>query len=249
MLIPSIKKVPCDDKRATWVKGAGIYFGKIHRFRKLVMNIFLTQKPDIVIYDTSIVSYQLIRAAKKLGIFVITIHHNVERDYLQDNPRPLVYRIAYRYHLFKAERDAVKISNLNLTLTDSDRKRLTLLYEPENEIATSGVFEPLCLPESVVPSQVAGASGHPKFVITGNLSFPQTDLSVRLFISTYWPIARKCRSDSELIITGKDPSRQLKSLSRKFKDIRLIPNPQNISGIVAECNYYICPVDKEADLN
>lgn len=247
LLLPSLQMIPCKDNRSGWRKGFGIYCGKIHRFGKASGKAFISLKPDLVVFDTSIVSYKLISLAKELGFFTITIHHNVERDYLRDNQRPIVYRFAYRNHLVRAEREAVRNSNLNLTLTDSDRIRLMSLYSPQkhNIFKISGVFEPIRYPleKTVMPIIKRNSPGY-KFVISGNLSFPQSDISICDFVSTYWPILRSRIKDCTLTITGRNPSQKLYRLCSNVADIQLIPNPENIGDLIAACDYYICPVDR-----
>ena len=247
LLPPGVKTIPVADTRSKWRKGLGIYYGILHRFTRRASAIMLINKPDIIVFDTSIVSHPLIRLAKKMEIFPITIHHNVEYDYFRDNPPHLSYRFAYRFYLLKAEREAVRSSGLNLTLTDSDSIRLAELYSPGklNEIRTSGVFEPFQKSsKNILESSPGKISGKDKFAISGNLSFPQSDISTRKFIKKLWPIVRSCIPGCNLIITGKDPSVQLQQLCAVNPDIRLIINPENIERILIECDVYICPVDR-----
>ena len=247
LLLPSIKTFPCVDIRSRIQKGFEIYFGKIHRFGKCSSNAFLSLRPDIVVFDTSIVTYRLIKLAKKLGTIKIIIHHNVEQDYLNDNPPSIAYRFAYWNYLVRAEREGIRNSDLNLTLTESDRLRLISIYDP-NKIylfKKTGVFEPYKYPSMpLIRTESERNSLKIKFVISGNLSFSQSDLSIREFVKTLWPVISSCNQDYQLIITGRNPTRELLSLCNKYQEIKIISDTENYYKIIAESDYYICPVDR-----
>lgn len=247
LLLPGVKTIPCLDNRLKWQKGAEIYLGKLHRFGKVAIAALKEIKPDIVVFDTSIVSCGLVKQAKKSGIFTITIHHNVEYDYLRDNQPSLIYRYPYRLTLSGTEATAVKFSDLNLTLTLSDSVRLAALYAPQNihNIKTSGVFEMLHQSlETTVPNLPEKREGIRSFIITGNLSFPQSDLSTCEFIKNLWPVLKSQIKGCNLVIAGSNPSSELIRLTSGKEDLQLVANPVNINEILAGCDCYLCPVDR-----
>jgi glycosyltransferase involved in cell wall biosynthesis len=244
---PNLKTIPCKDFRPKWLKGLGIYFGRLHRFSRMTRIQIGKYKPDIVVFDTSIVSHGLIDLIKGLNIKVITIHHNVELDYFSDNAQPIAIRIPYLYYLKKAERNAVLKSDLSLTLSEYDNNKLKLLYSSGKKlnIRTLGVSEPYRreLKQLALPSW-QNKSDTLKFIISGSLSYEQSDLSITEFIKKYFQVIRDTSVNFELIIAGSNPSRYLEELCRGYNNIRLVSNPENLMDVIAEGNIYICPVDR-----
>jgi hypothetical protein len=246
LFLPGIKTIPNNDPRPKWFKGLEVYTGRLHRFERCVVAEIKSNKPDILIFDTSIVSLRIIEKAVRSGIRIITVHHNVEVDFIKDNPPSIVYRFPYSYFLVKSEREAVIASKLNLTLTEHDRIRLSELYKRDilPIITCMGVSEPYTAGIKQLPEFSGENKKNPRFVISGDLSYPQSDISIRNFIETLWPIVKNRFENPELVITGKKPTAKLARLCAKFKEISLIGNPDNIFKIVAGCDFYLCPVDR-----
>ena len=71
--------------------------------------------PDIVVFDNSITSAGLLKEIKKLGVKIITIHHNYELEYYRGTKPFIAWRFPFLYYLEEAERTAVQFSDLNLT--------------------------------------------------------------------------------------------------------------------------------------
>ena len=59
---------------------------------------------------------------------VITIHHNYEMEYYKGTPPNILWRIPLLHFMRKAERSAVLLSDLNLTLTTQDTSLLEHTY-------------------------------------------------------------------------------------------------------------------------
>jgi glycosyltransferase involved in cell wall biosynthesis len=246
LLMPGIKILPCGDSRPDFVKGLGIYLGKIHRFGKKAREYIQKLKPDIIVFDTSIVSYGILGKAVKSGTMIITHHHNVETDYFRDNMPHFSYSFAQRHHIRKSEKAAVRNSILNLTLTNNDREKLAELYGENNlhSIRCLGI----CVPDNFTEINSSIPALNPeydkiRFVITGSLSFPQSDSSIRRFILNKWPGVLLLCPNAELVISGRNPSISLTTLCNKYSNIRLLPDPVSTKEIIAGSDYYICPVD------
>jgi glycosyltransferase involved in cell wall biosynthesis len=246
-----IKTLPCRDLRPKWLKGLGVYFGKLHRFSKITRKYLAQCKPDLVVFDTSIVSLGLIDIVHRSGIKIITIHHNVEQDYFSDNRQPTAIRFPYLHYLKMAERKAVLKSDLSLTLTEFDQNRLTVLYDPGKilNIKLLGVFEPFGSVFAGKKSETENSkSGILKFVISGNLSFGQSNSSIIEFIRNYYPLMDDVSGNFELIIAGSNPSENLRKLCANHINIRLISDPENLSAAISDGDIYICPVDRGSGL-
>jgi hypothetical protein len=246
-LHPGLKAIGCRDNRPKWLKGAGIYFGKLHRFGSITKKTITEYKPELVVFDTSTVSSGLIRFAKKAGARIITIHHNVEIDYFRDNPPPFYIRLAYLCYIKRTERNSINLSDLNLTHTEYDSKKLIEYYSrgisPKIECIGLLGTERMNSFQSKLKEK-SGEKNASVFIMSGSLSYKQSDISFTGFIEKYLPVLRSICSDMELVIAGSNPSERLVKLCQENEDIRLVQNPDNLMEIVTDGDLYICPVDK-----
>lgn len=247
LLNNNIKKIPCVDRRPKWIKGLGIYFGVLHRFRAVVFEWINLNKPGLVVFDTVIVSQRLIGHVKRLDIKTVTIHHNVEIDYYIDNKMPLLIRFPHMFYLREAEKKAVLKSDLSLTLTEKDRIRLNKLYSPHKEvnIRCLGIFEPMDFNKNDIsfitkPKKTDTIN----IVVTGSLAYPQNNLSILEFFKTYYPALLNFKQKFIFTIAGSNPSEELKILSYNNPDIKLIPDPDDILNIVSGADIYLCPINR-----
>jgi glycosyltransferase involved in cell wall biosynthesis len=248
---PGLKSIGCSDNRPRWLKGIGIYFGKLHRFGSLAKRIISDYKPEVVVFDTSTVASGLIRYVKNEGIRIITIHHNVEKDYFRDNPPPIHIRLPYLFYIERTEKDAVNLSDLNLTHTESDTQKLLEYYSSEKTlkikcIGVLGTESGRSVHKEM--KKKSDESGKILFVMSGRLSYLQSDSSFIAFIEKYMPVLTEMCKNMELIIAGSDPSGRLVEACGANENIRLIQNPPDMMEIVAEADVYICPVDKGSGL-
>ena len=240
---PGVVKIAVKDKRHPIIKGLRVYTGKIHRFRKTLIDYLSANHTDILVFDTSIVAASTIRAVAGSDTQLITIHHNVEKDYLAANPPNILYRIPYLFYARKAEEEAIRYSNLNLVLTNEDKARFEELFSHTSPIKVTGVFNHLSLKKKP-PADIKKIPDpySPSFVITGNLAFRQSDISIRHFIAYYWPLLKSVLPGATLLVTGAKPGKKLTRACLKRPDIKLYPNPERIDDIVGNCDYYISPV-------
>lgn len=241
----NIKKVPIQDCRSNILKGLDMYRGRLLRFFVPVKKILNNEKYHIVIFDNSITSLGLIKYAKKMGARIIIIHHNVELEYLKDNPVNILYSLPYRYYVKKAEKDALLNSNLNLTLTNEDAGEFGKMFPGKDlHLNKIGVFE---YTNTINKSPLRHDNTHGKysmvFVISGSLYFKQSETPLVDFLENYFPLMKKQYPDAKLIITGRNPSERLYKIVSKLKDVDLIPNPEDINAVIARAHYYICPIN------
>ena len=86
-----INVVPIKDTRSRIRKLLDIYKGKMHRYINIDNKYFDSSLYDIVVFDNSIVSSQLIKRFKNADFKIITIHHNYQIEYLLgDCPFPIL---------------------------------------------------------------------------------------------------------------------------------------------------------------
>lgn len=226
--------VPVKNDRKRVRKGFDLLTGRSNRFvpyARLADN----QRFDTVVFDTSMVTHGLIRHFKEQGIKVITIHHNYQFEYYQDNSSILT-RLPTLFWSRRTEREAVRESDLNLTLTEADKVSLTRHYGTGKErLEVIGTFEynrrkhPLYSPVN-----------EQNFLITGNLSDAQTENSLLPWIKDYYPILKEIFPLASLTIAGKSPSTLLLNAARS-SGITVIPSPESMDPILAKAKFFICP--------
>jgi len=198
---------------------------------------------DIIVVDHSVTGTGLAGVLKQSGAKIITIHHNVERDYLRDNgkERPVIFRYPYNYFAKKSEKNCLKLSSVNLTLTEKDAGIFRSWYPNINIHAYClGICEYRGILAKSFPLVKKNSN---KFVITGSLCFIQSLKPILEFLEIYYPILKEECPDCELVIAGRNPSSELIDFCKNESNISLIPNPENIESLTQESNYYICPIN------
>ena len=234
------KLIPCHDSRSKIRKGLDCYRGVLSPLASFSKTHLSDHKYDIIVIDHSFIATGLIKTIKQTGAKIITIHHNVESDYLNDNRQQfsLSFRIPYIYYAKKAERDCLQGSDINLTVTEKDAIKFKTWYK-DIHIYNWGNFEYKPIP----PKTFTARERNMTFIITGSLCFIQSLQPILEFIHKYWPIATSLYPDAKLIIAGREPSSSLLQACEKIKSIAVIPNPKDISSLVQQASYYVCPIN------
>lgn len=230
---------PMQDRRSKVRKLFDMYRGVINGHYYFVREHLRENRYDVVVIDHTFTGAGLPAYIKRTGAQLITIHHNVERDYLRDNSkeRPLLYRFPFLYFSKKAERDCLRLSNVNLTVTAHDAD-VFRSWCPDSHIHPWGIFEfrPV---EAPVPEP---KKEERTFVITGSLYFRQSLVPIIDFVRRYWPLVLQACPAAKLIISGRNPSDELKKAENEVAGVTIIPNPDKIVHVVQRANYYICPI-------
>lgn len=231
--------IPMYDKRSKLKKLVDIYRGRLHRFSPFVKDYLRSNTFDIIFIDHSFTaSSGVIEAARKNGAKIITFHHNVEKQYFKDNHPNILYRLPYLYYALRAERQAIKYSTINFTLTQDDQKTFSTIYpESATSFHTLGVFEY----EDADTHQVSVEEGL-KFIISGSMSAMQTETAVLDFLDNYMPILSEMYPQACLTITGRNPSEYIRTKASKFSNVTILANPEDLTSEVVKGNYYICPL-------
>lgn len=236
---PMMKLVPVYDRRSKMRKLVDMYRGCLHRFGRFVTEYLADHTFDVIFIDHSFTaSSGVLRTALRSGAKIVTIHHNVEKQYIRDNQQNILFRYPYNYYSLRAERKAIRFSDLNLTLTEADadtfRRMFTSCTSP---IETIGVFEYASEKDERISD-----NENPDFVISGSLNALQTESAIIAFLNTYMPVLNKECPDAHLLITGRNPSQRIKDSAGKYKNIRIVENPSDLTAEVMKGNYYICPL-------
>lgn len=243
-VIPSkYKQYPCFDKRCKIKKGIDMYMGVVSALYAFIIKHIKIHSYKIIVIDHSVTGTSLVKILKATGAKLITIHHNVEKDYLKDNgaERPIIYRYAYNYYALKSEKECLENSDINITLTEKDASVFRTWYKAK-DIHAYCVSSRECIniPRKELETKTNGYT----FAITGSLSFIQSVSSILLFLEKYYPVLKKCCPDCSLLITGRNPAPILVKKCDIDPTIKLIPNPIDINSVIKQADFYICPINK-----
>ncbi|MBR4619532.1 MAG: glycosyltransferase family 4 protein [Salinivirgaceae bacterium] len=234
---PKIKTIPVAYNMPKWRKLIHSIMGYVHRYYETANEFLTERKADIVVFDTCVVTFKLIKRFKAIGYKTMVIHHNYQYEYFRDNSRgPLKWITLFWCR--KYEREAVREADINLTLTSQDVELLANNYNNGNKsnFKVLGTFEYCRKPLKPI-TDVANQN---RFVITGSLSSMQTYISLESWIRDYYPILKSVFPESILTVAGKNPSAGLVNLCQS-QGIRIIASPPNMDDILCDADYYICP--------
>lgn len=235
----NFKSCPMRDKRSKIRKLFDMYRGRISGHYYFVKEHLKTHRYDVVVIDHTFTGAGLPEYIKATGAKLITIHHNVERDYLRDNSKekPLLYRWPFLHYCKKAEKDCLRHSDANLTVTKHDAFVFRSWYH-SIRVYPWGIYEYSPLEEP----QWAPKKDNQTFIITGSLYFRQSTLPIMDFVRRYWPLVLQACPEAHLIIAGRNPSEELQKLCNEAEKVVVIPNPESMADVVGKANYYICPI-------
>lgn len=217
--------------------GLSILTGEIQRFSGVAERV-LAGNPDeydCVVANGSSISGRLWKLTKKFGIKLITIHHNYEPEYFADNTKGL-HRTLYLPVVRRMERQAYRNSDYNLFLTNQDKMKFQSEYGFNGKLNdVIGVFE---FADYKKPENVGVNNEQLTFVITGSLNTMQGVDGIRYFFDSLY---QYLPNDCQVIISGRNPSAEIKRLCGLHSNVTLVPNPTNMSEVIASGNIYICP--------
>ena len=217
--------------------GLSLFTGEIQRYSRVAKKILEEHPNDYscVVSNGSSISGKLIQTTRKLGIKLITIHHNFEPEYFADNSKGL-HRFLYLPIVRKLEKKAYQNSDVNLFLTHQDLEKFHYEYGDNNKKnAVIGVFE---FEDYKLPVLQKHESQRLTFVITGSLCTMQGVDGILYFFKDLY---QYLPSNANIIIAGRNPDNAVVSLCDSHKNVTLIPNPQDISEVIGTGNIYICP--------
>lgn len=231
-----IELVPIEDFRSKVRKFFDLIRGKVHRFAP-DKSFFDSNKYDVVVFDSSVVSSGLVKKFKSAGIKVITIHHNYQIEYLLGDAS-LLTLLPSLFWTKIYEGDAVRYSDLNITLTQQDVELLKKHYGHRAKFEVLGVFEY----QRNTPANIQAESRKHRYVMTGGLGSKQTEQSLIRWIERLYPILLKEDPNATLTIAGSNPSAKLAQIIEQ-NGIKLVSSPPIMEPILQNADFYINPVD------
>ena len=199
------------------------------------------QMPSLVVLDRSWIGRFAARLVRR-GVPVVTMHHNVEVDYVGSTLATPVLRPFLLPVIRSNERDALRHSSLNLCMTDRDAARLRTVYglPAKTVFAPLGSFETFDQQPPVARADGADTASAFNLVITGSLCDYQTVDGIRWFISDIFPLVKKAAPDVRLVLAGRSPSPEVVNLA-KTEGIQLGPNPADMDAITGKAHVYLAP--------
>lgn len=198
---------------------------------------------DFVHVETSRYDF-VVRKAKQSGKKTIIRMHNIEKDYgayiffYKKNIQNLVRM----YSFSRNEKYVMQDANVLVFLTKNDINRAKELYHiNDNKIE----MVPVCIDrEETLVATRNDKSLAMNFLMTGTLSYGPNAEGIGWFVSTVWE--KLCNDqifrDCTLTIAGSNPSRYLVKLASKYKNIKLISSPKDMSMFFMNADLYIAPI-------
>lgn len=240
-IIESVKKIPVTYEKSVFLKLLDLLCGRVHRYQNIENKIDL-DKFDIVVFDTSIVTYGIIDQFKNKGCRTIVIHHNYQYEYFRDNTYfPL--NIPTLFWCKKFEKEAVLKADLNLTLTHQDEHLLQNNYAKNTgniSFEKIGVFE--YEPRALNYVQQSN-SDQLTFIITGTLGSYQTYESLFHWFHKYYHLFREIFPNAQLVVAGRNPSKKMVEMLEANDNVKVIPNPTTMDDVIQYAQVYICPTE------
>lgn len=211
--------------------------GQMHRHTLTVKRLLKSgQRYDLVVFNNSKVSANLLEVTRATGAKRVTIHHNLELEYFLDNTPNAIFRRLFKKHVAEAERTSYLNSEVNLFLTFSDLQEFERIYGKNGKIneCIRG-FEYKDLPE-VIEKPYDGQ--RPVIAITGSLCTVQGIDGVKYFFSELYS---SVPDNFSIIISGRSPSKEVVELCESKNNVELIANPIDMNEVINKADIYLCP--------
>lgn len=235
-----VTPIPVYDTRSRLRKGIDVYRGILHRFTHAVKEHLASHAYDVIVVDHTLAYAGIADSIEQSGAKIVTIHHNVERDYNRANKPSVLYRLPYMHFTDKAEIQALLASDVNLTLTSKDAAQFQSWYKNRQlHLHPVGLCEYHDIEEKTLPKTPFGNV----FAITGSLCFKQSVEPVIAFVRDYYPLLCKHFEHCRLLIAGRNPNEELQAICSSHPQIELIANPVDINEIIEQADVYLCPIN------
>ena len=197
-------------------------------------------------YDLIILNYSItgiiVPSIKKLGLKVVTIHHNEEIEYNMDNKTIYTLGGRWSYWINKAQKKAYKYSDINLFLTTQDKETFELMYgKPNAQInEVIGVYD---YKSSQIIRDFESKIDY-NIGVSGSLCNYQTTHGIVDIMHNYFDIIIKLIPNCRILFTGRNPSPEIiKIVNDNKKNIEVLPNPEDIISNIQKSSIYLCPTD------
>ena len=196
---------------------------------------------DLIIINSGLIG-TIVPSIKKLGLKVVTIHHNEEIEYCMENKNIYTLGGRCRYFVNNAQRKAYKHSDVNLFLTNQDKIKFESMYGKPS-MRTNNVIGVYDYKSTITISDFTSTVDY-HIGISGDLSTYQTTHGIIDIMKNYFDIIIDTIPDCRILFTGRNPSAEITKIANEnIKNIDIIPNPVDIISNIQKSSIYLCPTD------
>lgn len=211
--------------------------GVLHRHNGVAKRMIAESAYDYCIFDHNSIAGSLVDDCRKAGIKTIVLNHNCEQEYFRDN-NSKIKNLLLLPVVRRNERHSYKDCYYNIFLTEEDEATFKKLYgRSETKSIVGGCF--LRKGEKInVEDDRPFDKENPKIVISGTMGNVQNLDGINYFLDELY---RFVPENMSVVLTGRNPSVELKEKVAQYNNIRIIENPENILDIVGQCDIFVCP--------
>lgn len=227
-------------KRSTIQSIMGLLKGEFHRGAKPLVD-YIEAHPDtyeMVFLNVGFYAGALIPTLHKHNIKTVLLHHNFESEYQLDSKSMFTFGGLSDYWVRKYEKKGYLNSDINLFVTEQDRRTFEKAYGSRSNNFVSGTFEPTHKTQVLMEPPFEHSA-----VITCALGDIQNQASIVKFVKQYLPTFHEVLPEWKICLMGRNPSETITHLAAQHDSITLIPNPVDIRSLAEKSAIYLCPMD------
>ena len=211
--------------------------GVLHRHNGVAKRMIAEDDYDYCIFDHNSIAGSLVDDCRKAGIKTIVLNHNCEQEYFRDN-NSKIKNLLLLPVVRRNERHSYKECDYNIFLTEEDEATFKKLYgSSETKCIVGGCF--LRKGEKInVEDDRPFDKENPKIVISGTMGNVQNLDGINYFLDELYKYVPE---NINVVLTGRNPTEELKEKVAQYNNVRIIENPENILDIVGQCDIFVCP--------
>jgi len=164
------------------------------------------------------------------------LFNDIRSDYLSRSPAPPSRSNLRR--ILNEERDAARLIEGTVVLSELDRGRAETLLQPAHPVAVV----PLCLDLDYFAFHPAEPTAPPVVLFTGHLSHPPNVDAAVYFLSAIWPRIVAAVPGAIFKIVGLHPAPALVQAVQQSQQVELLPNVPDIRPFYHEAKAYVVPM-------
>lgn len=211
--------------------------GVMHRHSGVARRMIARNDYDYCIFDHNSISGTLVDVCRKKTIKTIVLNHNCEQEYFRDNNSRIKNMLLLPV-VRKNERHSYNECDYNIFLTEEDEISFRELYgNSKTKCIVGGCFlrkgEKIDLDDNGYSDKE-----NPKIVISGTMGNVQNIDGINYFLDELY---RHVPENINVVLTGRNPTEELKEKVAKYNNVTIIENPENILDIVGQCDIFVCP--------
>lgn len=211
--------------------------GVMHRYSGVAIRMISENDYDYCIFDHNSIAGTLVDVCRKKNIKTIVLNHNCEQEYFRDNNSRIKNMLLLPV-VRKNERHSYNECDYNIFLTEEDEISFRELYgNSKTKCIVGGCFlrkgEKIDLDDNGYFDKE-----NPKIVISGTMGNVQNLDGINYFLDELY---RHVPENINVVLTGRNPTEELKEKVAKYNNVTIIENPENILDIVGQCDIFVCP--------